>query len=147
MTAMNQDDTAATPMHTAPMKANSAGISMSWRVDAPARSGSPTTVALHFDGVTDPGGAVVRLRTDDGLWIGEPSTTVELPPGEATSRLIALWHNSPGLRYLHVFTTQNDVTSVMSVPVSIGDSKTTSLSPGAVYKASDGDRIIAMPVN
>lgn len=133
-------------MQSASMKANNAGIAMRWKVEAPVRPGSPSTVLLQFDGVTDPQGAVVRLQPDEGLGMGDAPASFGLAAGESASRSIALWHASAGLRYLHLFATQNGVTSVMSVPVPIGSAPLALLPSAPPHKAFDGERVVAMPI-
>ncbi|MDM0109069.1 hypothetical protein QTH97_29295 [Variovorax sp. J22R24] len=137
--------TPAMSMNVATTKSNHPGVVLRYLVEAPPDSGASIVVQLEFDGVTDLSGAVVRLKADEGLLIGDASTTRTLPAGEITSWSVSVSHTGAGIRYLHVFTTQHGITSIASVPVTVGSGSLLPPSDGQL-KISGDEKFIALPV-
>ena len=132
---------ASASMMTAPMKANGSGVIVRYRIDATPEIGVAVPVVLTFDGVTEQGGAALRLTTEGGLALGDVAATHTLPAGEVTSLTIKVTPSAAGIGYLHVFTTQYGATSATSIPVQIGESP--SALPGAseLKQTPGGDKV------
>ena len=143
--ASESKTTPAMSMNIATTKSNHPGIVLRYLVEALPDPGASIAVQLEFDGVTDPSGALVRLKADEGLLIGDASTTRTLPAGETTAWSISMSHAGAGIRYLHVFTTQHGITSIASVPVTVGSGTLLPPSDGQLKIAGD-EKIIALPV-
>jgi hypothetical protein len=137
------------PMVGGRTKSNGSGVSIGYRLDGTPKAGAPLTVVLSFDGITDPAGATVRLVTDGGLALaGSSDSTLALPGGGPSNATVDVVPGASGIGYLHVFTTQNGSTSVISVPVQVGQAPASLASPaGAAAKQTpSGDKILPMQV-
>lgn len=78
--------------------------------------GQPTTVTLVFGAVRDTQ-ATVRFTTDAVLTLTSALAPLKLfPLGESQLVVQAVPHTG-GLFYINIFTTQDGITSVTSVPV------------------------------
>lgn len=128
----------------APQKLNGSGVNVTYRIDATPHLGRVTPVVLKFDGVTDAGGASVRLSSDPGLSIRDPRV-LALPAGKQTSATVFLLSESEGLSYLHLFVTQGSGMSAISVPIQTGTAKALMKPPGELERNARGDKVISMP--
>jgi hypothetical protein len=135
-------------MTAAPQKSNGSGVSLQYRFDAAPQPGRSTPVVLEFAGVTDPAGASVHFRADPGLSFSGPAA-LTLPTGQSTTLTVNVTSEGAGLTYLNVFTAQNGVRSVVSIPVQVGGATAPSFksSPELTRVGPDGERIISMPVD
>lgn len=133
-------------MTTAPMKANSSGVAVSYRIEATPQAGTATTVTLKFDGVTDPAGATVRLSVDAGLSLVGASTLATVPANTVTTLTVGVVPAAAGIAYLNVFTTQHGVTGATSIPVQVGKAPSAMPSSGELKQTPSGDKILSMPV-
>ena len=116
-----KDQAGASPMKSAPMKANGSGVAVQYRVDGTPAVGAPVRIVLSFDGVTDPAGAALQLTTEGGLRMdAAASATATLQAGQTTTISVDVVPSAEGIAYLHVFTTQYGATSATSVPVQVG---------------------------
>ncbi|MGJ7492979.1 hypothetical protein [Variovorax sp. ZT4R33] len=131
----------------APRKSNGSGIEVQFRIDGAARLGGALPIALSFDGVTDPAGARVRFTVDAGLTLPSAySGDFPLSAGASAPTLtVPVIPTSEGLAYLHVFTTQQGLTSVSSVAVQVGKSASPKLR-GDLKSTPSGDKILTIPV-
>lgn len=136
------------PMRSAaPLKANGSGVDVQFRIDGTSRVGEPLRIMLGFAGTATQSGASVRFEADSGLLLPE-SYRQAIPvsgDGAALPQMVMVTPTAEGLSYLHVFTTQNGVTSVSSIPVQTG---TTGVrKPDANLRSTpDGDVLKTMPV-
>lgn len=128
----------------APQKPNGSGVNMTYRIDATPHLGRVTPVVLKFDGVTDASGAAVRMSTDPGLSI-QDARVLALPAGKQTSATVRVLSESEGLSYLHVFVTQGNNTSAISVPIQTGTARALMKPPGQLERNARGDQVISMP--
>ena len=138
-----QHKAAPAPMTTAVQKSNDSGVTVQYRVDGASQAGRATSVALQFDGVTDPQGASVRFTVDPGLTLrsGAPLT---LPAGQRSTATVSVVSESDGLRYLNVFVTQAGASSAISIPIQTGAAPL--MKPqGDIQSTREGDSIITMP--
>lgn len=131
----------ATP---APRKSNGSGVSVTYSIGATPQLQRVTPVVLQFDGVTHANGAAVRLSTDPGLSI-QGHRTLALPAGKKTAATVFLVSESEGLSYLHVFVTQGNGMSAISVPVQTGNTAAVMKPSGELKRNARGDKIISMP--
>ncbi|VWX59888.1 conserved hypothetical protein [Burkholderiales bacterium 8X] len=132
-------------MVQAPAKSNGSGVVVNYRLSGAIAAGQPLTVAFRFEGVTDPGGATVRMVADGGLRLLEPPATVELKAGQPTS-INAIVVPAEGLGYLHVFTTQNGLESVTSIAVGSGKDAASLPGRSELKQMPDGEKIFSIPV-
>jgi len=139
----SQHKAAPAPMTTAVQKSNDSGVVVQYRVDGAPQAGRATSVALQFDGVTDPQGASVRFTADPGLTLrnGGPLT---LSTGQRGSATVSVVSESDGLRYLNVFVTQGGSSSAISIPIQAGTAPLMK-SQGDIQGTKEGDSIITMP--
>lgn len=137
---------ASTSMKTAPMKANGSGVVVRYRIDGTPAIGVAIPLVLTFDGVTEHGGAALRLTTEGGLALGDVAATRTLPAGEVTSLTIKVTPSAAGIGYLHVFTTQYGATSATSIPVQVGQSPSALPGAGELKQSPGGDRVRSMQV-
>lgn len=146
--AANANSNSKAPMRSAaPLKANGSGVDVQFRIDGTSRVGEPLRIMLGFAGTAAQSGASVRFEADSGLLLPE-SYRQAVPvsgDGAALPQTVMVTPTAEGLSYLHVFTTQNGVTSVSSIPVQTG---TTGVrKPDANLRSTpDGDVLKTMPV-
>ncbi|VTU16801.1 hypothetical protein SRS16CHR_01867 [Variovorax sp. SRS16] len=136
----------AAGMTTAPSKVNGSGVTVQYRVDPLPQAGQATSIVLSFDGITDPAGATVQLRSDAGLKLGSAATTRTLPAGEVSNWTVEVVPAAQGIGYLHVFTTQNGTTSSISIPVQVGKAPPSMPSMGELKAGPGTEKILSMPV-
>ena len=129
---------------TAMQKPNGSKVNVRYRVDGGAAVGQGATITMIFDAVID-SSASVRFTSDPGLQLTGVSGPVSLPLGTSQVVLTAIPQRS-GLFYVNVFTTQAGATSVMSIPVSMGNIDPKLQKLGEMKPADKGERIISMPV-
>jgi len=138
---------ASKPMHVAPMKSNGSGIILSYRIDGTPKAGSPVSVVLRMDGVTDPAGATVRWVAGTGLSLVSPSQTSQmLASGVISTLAVQVIPAGEGVGYLDVFTTQYGAISAMSIPVQVGKAPTSLPATGELKQTPSGEKIVPMPV-
>jgi hypothetical protein len=137
---------ASAPLKTAPMKANGSGVIVRYRVDGTPEIGVAVPVVLTFDGVTEQGGANLRLTTEGGLALGDVAAARTLPAGEVTSLTIKVTPSATGIGYLHLFTTQYGVTSATSIPVQIGESPSALPGTDESKQTPGGDKVRSIQV-
>lgn len=140
--SLSAQDSNATTL--APHKSNGSGVSVSYSIDATPQLQRVTPVVLQFDGVTHAEGAAVRLSTDPGLSI-QGHRTLALPAGKKTAATVFVLSESEGLSYLHVFVTQGNGASAISVPIQTGSRATFMKPSGELKRNARGDKIISMP--
>lgn len=136
------------PMRSAaPLKANGSGIDVQFRLDGTARVGAPLRIALGFAGIAAQSGASVRFEADSGLLLPESYRQAVPVSGDegASPQVVTVTPTAEGLSYLHVFTTQNGVTSVSSIPVQTG-TPSARKPDGNLRSTPDGDVLKTMPV-
>ncbi|MDM0077568.1 hypothetical protein QTH90_24390 [Variovorax sp. J2P1-59] len=134
-------------MKAAPMKGNGSGVGVQYRVaEATPQVGKAITVVLTFSGITDPGGAALRLSVDGGLSLGATEVTRTLPAGGPTTLTVEVVPGAEGVGYLHVFTAQYGATSATSIPVQVGKAAAALPSSGELKQVPGGDAILPMPV-
>ena len=146
--AANANSNSKAPMRSAaPLKANGSGIDVQFRIDGTSRVGEPLRIMLGFAGTAAQSGASVRFEADSGLLLPE-SYRQAIPvsgDGAALPQMVMVTPTAEGLSYLHVFTTQNGVTSVSSIPVQTGTPGVRK--PDANLRSTpDGDVLKTMPV-
>jgi hypothetical protein len=133
-------------MKTAPMKANGSGVIVRYRIDGTPEIGVAVPVVLTFDGVTERGGALLRLTTEGGLALGNVAETRTLPTGEETTLTINVTPTVAGIGYLHVFTTQYSAISATSIPVQIGKTPSALPNAGDLKQTPGGDKVRSIQV-
>lgn len=129
---------------TAPQKSNGSRVAVRYRVAPAASAGAPATISLTFSGVTD-AAASVRFSSDAGLRLLASPAPVPLPAGSSEIEIQAV-AEADLLFYLNVFTTQNGITSAISVPVTTGNRKPKLDPMGEMKPSAPGEKIISMPV-
>lgn len=132
-------------MSVSPMKANGSGISVRYRLEGTPTPGQPTSITLTLAGVENPVGATVRFVADSGLTLVGSSTETPLNKGEPTTLTVDVVPGD-GIGYLHVFTSQNGVTGVTSIPVQTGKAALLAPANGELKQSPRGDKILTMPV-
>lgn len=135
-----------TAMTKAPVKGNGTGVAVQYRVDGTPEAGRPVQVVLAFDGITDPGGATVRLSTDGGLALAGSETSRSFAPGRPGSWTVEVVPAAAGTGYLHVFTQQSGATSAVSVPVQVGKPPAPAAPGENLKQDAGGDKILPMRV-
>ena len=117
---------------------------MQYSIAETPRVGRPTAVLIQFGDTTDPAGGSARFTGDSGLALADASE-VRLPPGEVTTVTVQATPPAEGIAYLNVFTTQNGVTSVTSIPIRVGTAAAKLRAGGELRKMPAGDAVISMP--
>jgi len=129
---------------TSVQKANGSGVVVSYRIDTNVIANQPTVVSLIFNSPKDIG--TVTFSSDAGLQLsGISSVPIALPKG-GSQLLLKATANMDGILYINVFTTAAGATSVISIPVKIGNTTPKIFTMGKARLMPNGDRIIAMPV-
>jgi hypothetical protein len=132
-------------MKVAAQKPNGSGIVVRYRLEGTPSAGRTVPVALALDRVVG-ADASVRFETDAGLRLGDGADPRALIAGRNTALTVDVVPGSEGTSYLHVFTTQNGITSVASIPVSVGKGGGALPAVGELKSSPEGDRLISMPV-
>jgi len=132
-------------MKLAAQKPNGSGIVVRYRLEGTPAAGQVLPVALALDRVVG-ADASVRFATDAGLRLGEGADPRALMAGRNAALTLDVVPGSEGTTYLHVFTTQNGITSVASIPVSVGKGGAALPAAGELKPSPDGDKLISMPV-
>lgn len=132
-------------MKVAPQKPNGSGIVVRYRLQGTPQAGRPVPVALALERVVG-ADASVRFETDAGLRLAGDADARALMAGRTAALTVDVVPGGEGISYLHVFTTQDGITSVASIPVSVGKGGTALPSVGELKPLPDGDKIISMPV-
>lgn len=133
-------------MTLAPQKPNGSGIVVRYRVEATPQTGKAVPVALSLERVTG-SDATVRFQSGSGLHVdagGQYPRALEA--GRSSALTVNVVPDRAGLSYLHVFTTQDGITSVASIPVQVGKGDETLPAVGQLKSTPDGDRILTIPV-
>lgn len=132
-------------MKVAPQKPNGSGIVVRYRLEATPLAGQSLPVALALERVVG-ANASVRFEADAGLRLAGGADPRELMAGRAAAMTVDVVPGGEGTSYLHVFTTQDGITSVASIPVSVGKGEAALPAVGELKPSADGDKIISMPV-
>jgi hypothetical protein len=125
-------------------KPNGSGVDVQYSIEESARVGHATPVVIQFGGVTDPTGGSARFTADSGLTLSG-ADELRLPAGETTSVTLQATPTSEGIAYVNVFTTQNGVTSVTSIPLRAGTAAAKLRPGGELKKVPAGESVISMP--
>jgi hypothetical protein len=133
-------------MTSAPKKVNGSGVTVQYRVDPQPQASHATSILLSFGGIAAPAGATVQLRGDAGLSLGTAAASRTLPAGEVSTWTVDVVAPTQGIGYLHVFTTQNGMTSSTSIPVQVGKAPSSMPSIGELKPGSGADTVLSMPV-
>lgn len=132
-------------MTLAPQKPNGSGIVVRYRVDATPQTGKTVPVAVSLERITG-SDATVRFEGGAGLQLGTDRFPRSLQAGRAAALTVDVLPDHAGLSYLHVFTTQDGITSVASIPVQVGKGEASLPSVGQLKSTADGDKILSIPV-
>lgn len=132
-------------MKVAPQKPNGSGIVVRYRLDATPLAGRSVPVALALERVVGANPAV-RFEADAGLRLVGGADPRALVAGQTAMLTVDVVPGGEGTSYLHVFTTQDGITSVASIPVSVGKGAGALPSIGELKPLADGDKVISMPV-
>lgn len=132
-------------MKVAPQKPNGSGIVVRYRLDGTPVAGRSVPVELALERVVG-ANASVRFETEAGLRLAGGADPRALAPGQRAALTVDVVPGGEGISYLHVFTTQNGVTSVASIPVSVGKGGSALPAVGELKSTPEGDKIISMPV-
>ncbi|MEJ8845715.1 hypothetical protein [Variovorax rhizosphaerae] len=131
-------------MTRAVKKKNGSGVDVQYSVDGSVGVGQAATVEIQFDGITDPAGGSARFSADAGLTLAGAGD-LQLPPGQTTTVTLRATPGSEGIAYVNVFTTQNGLSSAISIPVQVGASAPKLRSAGELQKQPTGEAVISMP--
>ncbi len=132
-------------MKVAPQKPNGSGIVVRYRLEGTPQAGRPVPVALALERIVG-ADASVRFETDPGLRFAGDADARALSRGRTAALTVDVVPGGEGISYLHVFTTQDGITSVASIPVSVGKGGAALPPVGELKPSADGDKIISMPV-
>ena len=132
-------------MKIAPQKPNGSGIVVRYRLDGTPLVGRAVPVELALERVVGED-ASVRFEADAGLRLAGGADPRALMAGRSAALTVDVVPGGEGTTYLHVFTTQGGITSVASIPVSVGKGGAALPAVGELKSTPDGDKIISMPV-
>jgi hypothetical protein len=132
-------------MTLAPQKPNGSGIVVRYRVEATPQTGKTVPVALSLERVTG-SDASVRFQSGSGLLLDADRFPRSLEAGRSAALTVNVVPDRVGLSYLHVFTTQDGITSVASIPVQVGKGDQTLPAVGQLKSTPDGDTVLTIPV-
>ena len=132
-------------MKVAPQKPNGSGIVVRYRLDATPLAGRSVPVELALERIVG-ANASVRFEADAGLRLAGGADPRALIAGRTAALTVDVVPGGEGTSYLHVFTTQDGVTSVASIPVSVGKGTAALPAVGELKPTAEGDKIISMPV-
>jgi len=133
-------------MILAPQKPNGSGIVVRYRLDATPQAGKAVPVELSLERVTG-SDATVRFEGGSGLRLDVGRVPRPLEAGRDAALTVDVVPDRTGISYLHVFTTQDGITSVASIPVQVGKADASLPGVGQLKPSSDGDKILSIPVN
>ena len=132
-------------MTLAPQKPNGSGIVVRYRLEGTPAAGRTLAVDLALERIVG-NDASVRFEADRGLRLPAGAAARQLTAGQKAALTVDVVPDAEGISYLHVFTTQDGITSVVSIPVSVGKAGATLPAIGDLKPTPDGDKIISMPV-
>ena len=132
-------------MKVAPQKPNGSGIVVRYRLDGTPLAGKSVPVELALERVVG-ADASVRFEADAGLRLAGGADPRALRAGRTAALTVDVVPGGEGTSYLHVFTTQDGVTSVASIPVNVGKDSPVLPAVGELKPTTEGDKIISMPV-
>jgi len=125
-------------------KDNGSGITVSYRVEPNVIANQPTTIVVVFNALK--GAGTARFSSDNGLKLsGITTAPVALPKG-GSQLVLQATAKMDGLLYVNVFTAYAGATSVISIPVKVGDTAPKTAIVGKSKSMPNGERIISMPV-
>jgi hypothetical protein len=133
-------------MTLAPQKPNGSGIVVRYRVDATPQTGKTVPIAVSLERITG-SDATVRFEGGPGLQLDAGRLPRALEAGRPAALTVDVVPDHTGLSYLHVFTTQDGITSVASIPVQVGKGDASLPPVGQLKSTPDGgDKILSIPV-
>lgn len=128
---------------SAPGKKAGAGITVSYRVEGTPRAGVPTYVTLRFSGV-HAADATARFDSPDGISI-ERVGPLALVADATTETRVAVTAATDGYYFLNVLTAQGGRTSVIAVPIKVGNVERKLAKHGEVRQTPGGEPVVVLP--
>jgi hypothetical protein len=140
---------AADSWTTARQKHNASGLELRYRAPATVKPGAGAALALSISGVTAEGAQVELKGSDPAMRIllgGRPvSGPVALAAGESRRLDLEVLDAPEGLQQVAVYLTQNGRTSVVSVPVKVGQGQQLQKAQGEAHTTPSGEKVISLP--
>lgn len=123
-------------------KAQGSGVLVSFAVPPGVTAGARVAVRLRLAAARNADGASVRVRD---LVDGRTLLSLVLEPGEVREADVWVLARADGMQFLDVITTQSGRSSVVSVPVRVGQGKARLSHTGRPAQAPNGEAVVVMP--